>query len=255
MEFIKQSLKKFLHSRGYEIQLHRIPEEKYLRRQQQQQKLQKNYIDQARLISDRHRQQTAETVAALKQKYENPIVGKVTVWSQVERLAQCVDPTDSKLYCTNQQIHVLQILEGMERDGITDKDLILLALIHDIGKVLLLANEAPENVVDFNVPIGDYPEGVGLDNCIFQWNHDEFGYSRLKDYVPDHLAWLVRYHSIRIDDCLPYMDERDRAYTEKYLRVFAKYDHGTKSFYHLPKKRIEHYRDVIEEAFPQPILI
>ena len=39
----------------------------------------------------------------------------------VEQLAQCVDPTDCRLYCTSQQTHVSQILEGMERDGVDDE--------------------------------------------------------------------------------------------------------------------------------------
>lgn len=181
-------------------------------------------------------------------------MGKVSVWTLIEKLAQHIDPSDTKLLCTNQQIHVLQILEGMESDGIDDPDLILLALIHDVGKVLL-PYEAPENVVCYNGPIGEYPEGIGLDNCIFQWNHDEFAYSRLKYHLPDHLAWLIRYHSIRISECEPLMDERDRTYTDRYLRTFSKYDHGTKSIYNFPKRRIEEYRDIVEEAFPDPILV
>ena len=245
MFYIRQLLDQVLRAKGYHLQpLPNRPEQLEYRQA---------YREQARLICQRHNEQTQETVAALKQKYEEPIIGKVSVWSLVERLAQCIDPSDTKLLCTNQQIHVLQILEGMERDGISDPDLILLALVHDVGKVLL-PYEAPENVVCYNVPIGEYAAGIGLDNCIFQWNHDEFAYSRLKYYLPDHLAWLVRYHSIRISECEPLMDERDRTYTERYLRVFSKYDHGTKSIYNLPKKSIDEYRDIVEEAFPEPIL-
>ena len=246
MQAIKQRLKNILSKQGYQIQ--RIPQQQ----DRSQQRL--AYVEQAREIVRRHNEQTEDTVAALNKKYEQPIFGKVRVWSLIERLAQCTDPTDTKLLCTNQLFHVLQILEGMEQDGITDRDLLIAALIHDLGKLLILTDELPENIVGFNSPIGEYEEGIGLDNCVFQWNHDEFGYSRLKYYVPDHLAWLIRYHSIRIDECEPLMDERDRAYTERYLRVLSKYDHGTKSIYNFPKKRIEDYRDLIEETFPEPIL-
>ena len=210
------------------------------------------YCCRAQEISRRHQEQTLETVAALNKKYEKPIFGKVSVWSLVERLGQCIDPSDRRLFATNQQVHVLQILEGMEQDGVSDPDLILAALIHDLGKTLLLTDEAPENIVGFNSPV--YCEnGIGLDNCIFQWNHDELGYLRLKDYIPDHLAWLVRYHSIKIEECIPFMNERDRNYTNHYLQVFSKYDHDTKSIYNLPKKKLKDYQSLIEKAFPEPI--
>ena len=246
MYTLRLILDKILKTQGYQIQP--LPKQPHLLEHK------KAYFERAREIVQRHNEQTKETVADLKKKYESPLLGKVSVWSLVEHLAQCVDPSDTKLVCTNQQIHVLQILEGMEQDGVCDPDLILLALIHDVGKVLI-HHEAPENVVCYNSPIGEYQAGIGLDNCIFQWNHDEFAYSRLKYHVPEHIAWLIRYHSIKISECEPLMNERDRAYTDRYLRVFAKYDHGTKSIYNLPKKSIEDYRDIVEEAFPEPILV
>jgi hypothetical protein len=87
-----------------------------------------------------------------------------------------------------------------------------------------------------------------------QWNHDEFAYSRLKDYLPDGLAWLVRYHSIVREACEPYMDARDRDYAERYLRPFARYDHETKSPLFLPQRRLEDYRHIVERALPATIM-
>ena len=144
-------------------------------------------------------------------------------------------------------------MSGMERDGIQDPDLLLTALIHDLGKILLLTEEPPENVVCGNTPIGEYEAGIGLDRCVFQWNHDRFAYSRIKDLVPDHVAWLVRYHSVYIPECEHLMDERDRRYVERYLRVFQKYDKGTKSLYRAPTVPLEKYRDLIEGTFPHAI--
>jgi hypothetical protein len=204
-------------------------------------------------IIDRHEQQTEADVEGLRARYEQPLLGTVEVWSLVEQLAQCIDPTDCRLYCTSQQTHVRQILEGMEHDGVDDPDLLLTALIHDLGKVLMLAGEDPANVVCLNTPIGHHEPGVGLDQVTFQWNHDEFGWSRFRDHVPDHVAWLIRYHSIEPDDCVDLMDDRDRDYTERYLRVFSRYDHGTKSPFHLPRRPISDYRDLVEDAFPHPI--
>ncbi len=209
---------------------------------------------QARAIAQRHRAQTLETIAALKKKYEGPITGKAQMWELLGRLSQCVDPTDSSLYCASQQTHVLQVLEAMERDGVDDPDMLLAALVHDLGKLLLLEREDPENVVCMNAPVGEYREGVGLDNCVFQWNHDEFAYSRLNGNVPDHVAWLVRYHSVMLDKCRPLMNARDREYAARYLVPFQKYDQGSKSPYSVPRKSLDDYRDVIQGWFPQPIL-
>jgi len=213
-----------------------------------------SYGETARTIEARHASQTVEAVFALRRKYTTPVIGRVPVWSLIEKLAQCIDPSDEKLYGASQQLHVLQILDGMERDGVATRELTLAALLHDLGKILLLTGEAPENVVCFNEPIGRYPRGVGLDNCILQWNHDEFAYSRLREYLPDGIAWLIRYHSIVRSSCESYMDARDREYADRYLTVFARYDHGTKSPYSLPRKRIDDYRDVIESALPREIV-
>jgi len=208
----------------------------------------------ARMIVARHAAQTVDVVAALRKKYAQPVLGWVPVWSLIEKLAQCVDPADTGLYCVSQQVHVLQILEAMERDGVATRELVLAALLHDIGKILLLTGEAPEHVIGLNEPIGEYEPGVGLDNCVLQWNHDEFAYSRLRDHLPDGVAWLIRYHSIARQSCERYMDARDREYADRYLTVFARYDQGSKSPYALPKKRIDEYRNLIEEAFPQGII-
>jgi predicted HD phosphohydrolase len=212
------------------------------------------FEERANAICKRHAAQTVASVEELRNRYQKPILGEVSPWTLLEKLAQCIDPTDLGLYCTSQQLHVLQILEAMEADGVQDRDLYLAALIHDVGKVLLLSGEAPENVVCFNEPIGKYRGGVGLDNCVMQWNHDELAYTRLKDHVPDHVAWLVRYHSIRRGACEPYLDRRDRAYADRYLRVFARYDQGTKSPHVLPKKRITDYRGIVESMLP-PTLV
>ncbi len=201
----------------------------------------------------RHRQQTPETVAALRRKYDAPLFGRVSVWSLIERLAQCIDPTDQRLYAVSQQMHVMQIIAGMEADDVASEEFVLAALVHDVGKVLLLTDEAPENIVCFNEPIGNYEPGIGLDNCVLQWNHDEFAYSRLKHYLPDGIAWLVRYHSIVRSTCDVYMDARDREYAARYLNVFERYDHGTKSPYFLPQRRIDFYRHVLDAWLPEAI--
>ncbi len=205
-------------------------------------------------INQRHRAQTVEGVAALRHKYDAPVFGMISPWALIENLARCIDPTDAALYGASQQLHVLQMLALAETDGVATEAFVLAALVHDLGKLLLLTDEAPENIVCFNEPIGTYPAGIGLDNCVFQWNHDEFAYSRLKPHLPDGLAWLVRYHSIIPSRCEIYMDERDRRYAKEFLALFAHYDQNSKSPVFVPKRRIESYRPLIERALPAKIL-
>lgn len=212
------------------------------------------FAQRAEAIEARHDAQTAETVAALRRKYAAPVFGRVSPWSLIEKLAQCVDPTDQRLYGVSQQMHILQMIDAMEAEGTATEEMILVTLVHDLGKVLLLTGEPPENVVCMNKPVTVCEPGGGLRDCVFQWNHDEFAYSRLKEYLPDGLAWLVRYHSILPDACEPYMDARDREYNERYLRPFARYDQGTKSPLNLPQRRLADYRQVVERALPASIL-
>ncbi len=212
------------------------------------------FRDQAAQILKRHRAQSVADVQRLRVKYESPVFGQVRVWDLVQKLGMVCDPSDGSLGCASQLVHVLQVLEAMEEDGIDDPEMLMAAIVHDLGKLLLLTGEAPENVVCMIEPIGNTEPGAGLENCVFQWNHDEFIYSRLKDHLPEHIAWLLRYHSIYGDQCQPLMDDRDRLYTEQYLRPFQHYDQDFKSPYALPKNGIEAYREMVDDWFPEPIL-
>jgi predicted HD phosphohydrolase len=212
------------------------------------------YAVEARGVVERHARQTREDVELLRKRYAEPLFGRVRVWELVERLGACVDPSDERLYCASQLVHVRQILDQMEADGTASPPMVLVALVHDLGKLLLLTGEDPANVVCMNSPVGDNPEAAGLDHAVVQWNHDELAFQRLDGLIPDDLAWLIRYHSLEVDDARHLMDASDLERVDRLLRPFAHYDHATKSPYHLPTTPLSHYRDVIEEAFPDPIL-
>lgn len=212
------------------------------------------FRQEATTIFEQHRQQTVATVAQLKRKYESIVFGKVRVWDLIEKLALCIDPTDMRLYAASQFVHIQQILASMEQNGIDDPNMLITAIIHDLGKVLLLTGELPENIVCGARRIGEYEKGIGLDNVVYQFGHGEFIYSRMKDHVPDHVAWAVRYHNINLEDAMPYMKAHEREYADKFLRPFQKFDGSFGSPYFCPKVNIGRYRDLIEEYFPQPIL-
>lgn len=209
----------------------------------------------AKEIARRQRAQTRATVERLVAKYERPIFGRVRVWDLIEKLALCIDPTDQSLKCASQHLHVCQMLAAMERDGVTDESLVLAALVHDLGKVALLAGEVPEHVVCYIAPVEAREPAAGLASVLFRFGHDEIAYMRLKDHVPDEVAWLIRYHSMTVAKARPYMDARDLEYEARYLRTFSKYDGGSKSPAFLPvPATLERYRDRIERTFPSPIL-
>lgn len=213
------------------------------------------FRDGAEAVFARHRAQTVETVRSLQKKYERPVFGPVRVWDLVERLALCVDPSDMRLFCASQLVHVQQILAGMEAAAVRDPDLLLLAIVHDLGKVLLLTGEPPENVVCTTRHLGEPEPGCGLDAVVFEYGHGEFIASRLRGHVPDHVAWAARYHNVRLADVAPFMDDRDREWCDRYLRPFRAYDAGFASAYFLPRLDLEPYRELVERTFPSPLLV
>jgi len=212
------------------------------------------YAARANAIEALHDAQSVDDVMRLRDKYATPVFGSVSPWSLVEMLGQCIDPSDQRLYCASQQMHVLQIINAMEAENAATPQMLLVALVHDLGKVLLLTDEAPQNIVCMNRPLQAGTPGCGLDNCVFQWNHDEWAYARLRDHLPDHLAWLVRYHSILPATCLHYMDARDQDYCRRYLKHFARYDHETKSPFNVPQRRMADYRAIVERALPAQMM-
>lgn len=208
----------------------------------------------ARIDAARMRQ-TADDVAALKARYENAVFGRVRAWDLIERLALCIDASDRRLFCTSQFVHLQQILAAMEANQVTDPDMLLLAMVHDLGKVLLLAGEAPENVVGVTWRVTGGEPGAGLDRTVFQFGHGEFIHSRLAGLVPDHVAWAARYHNVRLAEATPLMNEQERAWSERYLVPFRRFDGGFVSPYALPRIDLARYRDLIETALPSPILV
>jgi len=240
----KAAIQRVLRSRGYQIRT-------YL-----EQTVDSNdeFMASADDIERRHDQQDRERVEHLRVEHSKPVFGRVRMWDLLTMLGQCFDPTDRTLGCVSQLTHALQVADSMERAGVTDPDLVVAALVHDLGKLMLLTGEDPANVVGRSDPIGWHPSRCGLDQCVRQWNHDQIGYLRLKDEVPDHLAWLIRYHSIGPDRYWRFMDDRDLNYATRYLRTFMAHDMDSKSKSHIPVHRLDAYRDRIESYFPRPIL-
>jgi inositol oxygenase len=210
------------------------------------------YERDAQPVLDRRAQQTIDDVTALREKYRNPVFGEISMWDAVNMLAHVIDRIDPFLMNTSQEVHTLQVVEGLVAEG-ADETMLLVGVIHDVGKVLDLVDEDPANIYGTTAPVGEFEPGIGLDQCVLQYGADEFGYSRIVGRVPDHVSWLVRYHSIVPEACEPLMDERDREYSEKYLPLLRRLDHETKSMSQPPSTRLRDYRTLVDDAFPEPI--
>lgn len=212
------------------------------------------YTKEAQAICEQHAAQTGEAAQALRRKYVKPLFGEIPTWSLFEMLARCIDTADERLFCTSQETHVLQIIEAMTADGVANEEFILAAMVHDLGKVALLKGELPENVLYMNELVATGAPGAGLDQCTLQWNSDDLAWVRLKDHLPPEIAWLVRYHSINIERCEPYMNASDHDRVKRYLTPFRHYDLYSKAPYFYPKLRLEDFRPVIEKYLPPTVV-
>ncbi len=203
-----------------------------------------------REILARHDRQSIADVEALNARYRTPVLGRIRPMDLFRMLGECLDPTDNLLGCASQLTHSLQIIEAMERDGVLNDDFLLLAFTHDLGKLLLLTDEDPAHVVGTNHILTEKGKR-GLDGHITQWNHCEFGYLRFKEILPNHVSWTIRYHGLKNENPIDYMDSMDIATFNGTLKPFRHYDVKSKSLDIRPRRKLTDYRTFIETRLPE----
>ncbi|MBA4318009.1 MAG: inositol oxygenase, partial [Flavobacterium sp.] len=174
-------------------------------------------------------------------------------------LNQLVDDSDPDTDLDQFQ-HLLQTSEAIRKDGHPDW-MVMVGLLHDMGKVLCLFGEPQWAVVGDTFPVGcafsdkivyseffkenpDYNDeryntkyGVYSPNCGLKkvhmsWGHDEYIYHMVKDYLPEPGLYMLRYHSF-------YSQHREQAYEHlmdehdhemfKWVALFNPYDLYSKS--------------------------
>jgi inositol oxygenase len=174
-------------------------------------------------------------------------------------LNQLVDDSDPDTDLDQFQ-HLLQTSEAIRKDGHPDW-MVMVGLLHDMGKVLCLFGEPQWAVVGdtfpvgcafsnkivyseffkenpdytnerFNTKYGVYSPNCGLKNVHMSWGHDEYIYHMVKDYLPEPALYMLRYHSF-------YSQHREQAYDHlmdehdhemfKWVALFNPYDLYSKS--------------------------
>jgi hypothetical protein len=147
------------------------------------------YKERAFAICRRSRLQTRAEVNALKKKYEQPIFGEIAVERLLELQAQIIDPTNTLLFAGSQLTHTLQVMDSMEKAGITDREFLATTLVHDLGKLASLKGEKWENVEGGGkIPQGENAPGSGFENCNFNWDHPDVVHARFHLMCPK--TWL-----------------------------------------------------------------
>lgn len=193
-------------------------------------------------------------------QYKKPYTKKMTIWEAFDHLSSFVDVSDPDTEFPN-VVHMFQAAEAARASNEPDW-MQLIALLHDIGKILFLRN----NVLDgqsnemqwgitgdtfvLGVPLPDgmvYPEldyidtciaykpNCGLDKVVIAYGHDEYLYRWMKqnaNVLPIEAFYIARYHSL-------YAWHSNGAYTDientqdrkmkKVVQKFNKYDLYTKS--------------------------
>ena len=201
-----------------------------------------------------HTYQTYEFVRNKQAEFLKFDKKEMPVWEAFNFLNQLVDDSDPDTDLDQFQ-HLLQTSEAIRRDGHPDW-MVMVGLLHDMGKVLCLFGEPQWAVVGDTFPVGCaysdkivYPEffvnnpdyhnpeynskfgiyepNCGLRNVHMSWGHDEYVYQMVKDRLPEPGLYMLRYHSF-------YAQHREHAYDHlmddhdhehfKWVNLFNPYD-------------------------------
>ena len=231
-----------------------------------------------------HKYQTYDFVQEKKADFLQFNKREMPIWKAFDFLNELVDDSDPDTNLDQMQ-HLLQTSEAIRNDGHPDW-MVLVGLIHDMGKVLCLFGEAQWSVVGDTFPVGCafsnkvvYPEffadnpdknnelysqkyGVyepncGLKNVHLSWGHDEYVYHMMKDYLPEEGLYMLRYHSFyaqhRENAYDHLMDDHDREMF-KWVNLFNPYDLYSKNPNQKSWEELKPYYTALVEKYLPPTL-
>jgi inositol oxygenase len=227
---------------------------------------------------------TYQTYAFVKEKQQQFLKfdkKEMPVWDAFQFLNQLVDDSDPDTDLDQFQ-HLLQTSEAIRRDGHPDW-MVMVGLMHDMGKVLCLFDEPQWAVVGDTFPVGcaysdkivypdffknnpDYSDeryntqygiykpNCGLRNVDMSWGHDEYVYQMLKNNLPEEGLYMLRYHSFyawhREGEYDYLLDDHDRAML-KWVQLFNPYDLYSKNPTPPVWKELKpYYEDLVAKYLP-----
>ena len=206
---------------------------------------------------------------------------EMSVWNAFEFLNQLVDDSDPDTDLDQFQ-HLLQTSEAIRADGHPEW-MVVVGLMHDMGKVLCLFNEPQWAVVgdtfpvgcaysdkvvypeffqhnpdyhnkDYKTPLGVYEPNCGLRNVHMSWGHDEYVYQMMKDHLPEPALYMLRYHSFYAwhrEGAYDYLlDDHDKEML-RWVKLFNPYDLYSKSPTPPDWKQLKpYYEDLVGKFLP-----
>ncbi|MFT2009096.1 inositol oxygenase family protein [Pontibacter sp. 13R65] len=206
---------------------------------------------------------------------------EMPIWDAFDFLNQLVDDSDPDTDLDQMQ-HLLQTSEAIRTDGHPDW-MVLVGLLHDMGKVLCLFGEPQWAVVGdtfpvgcafsdkivyseffennpdhhdsrYNTQYGVYTPNCGLRNVHMSWGHDEYVYQMLKDHLPEPALYMLRYHSFypqhRENAYEHLMDSHDHAMF-KWVKLFNPYDLYSKNPVPPNWKELQpYYKELVAKYLP-----
>ncbi|KAJ8766711.1 hypothetical protein K2173_005322 [Erythroxylum novogranatense] len=233
-----------------------------------------------------HINQTYDFVQKMRKDYEKLDKAVMSIWECCELLNSVVDDSDPDLDEPQIQ-HLLQSAEAIRKDHPDEDWLHLTALIHDLGKVLLLPEfgslpqwavvgdtfpvgcafdegnihhkyfrDNPDNDNPaYNAKNGIYKERCGLDNVAMSWGHDDYMYMVAKENgttLPPAALFIIRYHSFyplhKAGKYTHLMNEEDEE-NLKWLHIFNKYDLYSKSKVLVDVEKVKpYYQSLIDKV-------
>jgi inositol oxygenase len=228
-----------------------------------------------------HTHQTYDFVMQKESEFLSFDKKEMQIWDAFEFLNQLVDDSDPDTNLDQLQ-HLLQTSEAIRTDGHPDW-MVLVGLVHDMGKVLCLFGEPQWAVVGDTFPVGCahsdkivyteffsanpdhsnekynskfgvYEPNCGLRSVHMSWGHDEYVYHMMKDYIPEPGLYMLRYHSF-------YAQHREGAYDHlldphdhemvKYVKLFNPYDLYSKNPNPPDWKKLRpYYEDLVAKYLP-----
>jgi inositol oxygenase len=231
-----------------------------------------------------HQYQTYEFVQAKRKEYLQFSKKEMPVWDAFQFLNQLVDDSDPDTDLDQFQ-HLLQTSEAIRRDGHPDW-MVLVGLMHDMGKVLCLFGEPQWAVVGDTFPVGCahsdkivfpeffsvnpdskdarlnstlgvYSNGCGLRNVTMSWGHDEYVYQMMKDSLPEEGLYMLRYHSFYAwhrEGAYEYLlDDHDRKMLQ-WVKLFNPYDLYSKNPEPPDWKKLKpYYEDLVNKYLPSTL--